>query len=443
MAYMVELKKKQPWKYVLQEFTSKLAKAITGQCTATTFGNELVSNHFLSLGAMTNKVNVLGVGSDTIVLKLLAAVSSHINTAGSADVSTQRFAKLMTILSELGLDDIADQMIKKFHEYSPNCCLPDITPKAEPATTSTPETAVTSTSGAETTAYDSAPSPSRPSLQQAREVVANKPPGLAEYPVGQRKEEEVETQPLARKTLAGTPGGSSNTKRRSKPAKKEDVKTTPRNTQPGASSGANPEVGEVVDVTAKVPHAKPRKEVEGKPGQSCCNVTLVCVVIVVCSVVVVAAAFTYTVFQLASQHTGGVHFHSRPMPPKEHTTEPPKRPQPPFKHQVIFEDTPEVTGTAIGSVKELDHALKEIGNWQALCTNLGVSISTMNALNYKTHSVPAKKTACLTAFYNHDVEDGTEVNWEAVVKAVEDYPFQNKRLAKEIAKKHLKKHDEL
>ena len=40
---------------------------------------------------------------------------------------------------------------------------------------------------------------------------------------------------------------------------------------PGASSGANPEVGEVVDVTAKVPHAKPRKEVEGRKT-SCVNI---------------------------------------------------------------------------------------------------------------------------------------------------------------------------
>ena len=116
MAYMVELKKKQPWKYVLQEFTSKLAQASTGQCTPSAFGNELVSNNFLSLGAMTKEVNVLGVGSDSIVLKLLAAVSSHINTAGSADVSTQHFAKLMTILSDLGLYEIADQMIKKFRK---------------------------------------------------------------------------------------------------------------------------------------------------------------------------------------------------------------------------------------------------------------------------------------------------------------------------------------
>ena len=101
------------------------------------------------------------------------------------------------------------------------------------------------------------------------------------------------------------------------------------------------------------------------------------------------------------------------------------------------------SGTAISSARALDQALQDIGDWDALCTNLGVRTATMSALRYEHYAVPTKKTHCLTAFHNCDVEEGTEVNWESVVRTVQEYPISNKRVAKKIAQDHLEKHDEL
>ena len=67
----------------------------------------------------------------------------------------------------------------------------------------------------------------------------------------------------------------------------------------------------------------------------------------------------------------------------------------------------------------------------------------MSALRYEHYTVTTKKTHCLTAFHNCDVEEGTEVNWESVVRTVQEYPISNKRVARKIAQDHLEKHDEL
>lgn len=96
----------------------------------------------------------------------------------------------------------------------------------------------------------------------------------------------------------------------------------------------------------------------------------------------------------------------------------------------------QVTEPEIGSFKELEQALKNVGDWDGLCRNLQVSTAMMATLRHSELQTSTKKSRCLEAFYRHDVERGVEVTWETVVKAVAEYPISNKRLAKEIAEQH-------
>lgn len=80
--------------------------------------------------------------------------------------------------------------------------------------------------------------------------------------------------------------------------------------------------------------------------------------------------------------------------------------------------------------------LKEIGQWEDLCLNLGVSTATMESLKHDSAQNTEKKRQCLKAFYQEDTEPGVQVCWETVVKAVSSYPISKRNLAKEIANKY-------
>ena len=80
-------------------------------------------------------------------------------------------------------------------------------------------------------------------------------------------------------------------------------------------------------------------------------------------------------------------------------------------------------------MNDLIQAVKDIGDWQALCTNLGVDDGVLETLVHSTTTVYTKKADCLRAYFN----DG-KANWADVVKAVTMHPINNKRVAKQIAK---------
>ena len=79
-------------------------------------------------------------------------------------------------------------------------------------------------------------------------------------------------------------------------------------------------------------------------------------------------------------------------------------------------------------MNNLIQAVKDIGNWHGLCTNLGVSEGVIDTLIYSATTVDIKKADCLRAYFNSG-----EANWGDVVKAVTMHPIRNKRVAKVIA----------
>ena len=89
------------------------------------------------------------------------------------------------------------------------------------------------------------------------------------------------------------------------------------------------------------------------------------------------------------------------------------------------------TDEEIKKVKDLIQAVKEIGNWRGLCTNLDVNEGVMDSLQHSSDTVDAKKAGCLRAYFNSG-----EAKWSDVVKAVAMDPINNKRVAKQIAKAH-------
>ena len=69
--------------------------------------------------------------------------------------------------------------------------------------------------------------------------------------------------------------------------------------------------------------------------------------------------------------------------------------------------------------------MAEIGDWEALCENLGVQKAVLSDLRNTENT--DKKRRCLEAYLNTD-----NACWEHVVKVVKDHPFYNSRVAKEI-----------
>ena len=99
---------------------------------------------------------------------------------------------------------------------------------------------------------------------------------------------------------------------------------------------------------------------------------------------------------------------------------------------------PFTLGDDIQKLNDLIQAVKEIGNWEGLCTNLGVNEGKIDAFIHSTATVDAKKAACLRAYFNSG-----KVKWSKVVEAVAMHPINNIRVAKQIAKAHGLNYDNI
>ena len=87
--------------------------------------------------------------------------------------------------------------------------------------------------------------------------------------------------------------------------------------------------------------------------------------------------------------------------------------------------------TSISKKQELDKAVAEVGDWEALCLYLDIPQRKIKELYFSNTDVRTKKSICLEVYLNMG-----NACWEHVVKVVAEYPFYNLRLAKEIAATH-------
>lgn len=88
-------------------------------------------------------------------------------------------------------------------------------------------------------------------------------------------------------------------------------------------------------------------------------------------------------------------------------------------------------GDKISNLHDLLQAVKSIGNWRGLCTNLKVDGGEMDKLVYSNTNIDDKKMDCLQAYFNTG-----EAKWSEVVKAVAKSPINNRRIAKQIANEY-------
>ena len=84
-------------------------------------------------------------------------------------------------------------------------------------------------------------------------------------------------------------------------------------------------------------------------------------------------------------------------------------------------------GDEITRLRDLVYAVKDIGDWKGLCTNLDVDLGTLDGIEHSP--IYDKKWECLTAYLKQG-----EARWSDVVRAVA--MLGNKLVAKKIAKKH-------
>ena len=99
---------------------------------------------------------------------------------------------------------------------------------------------------------------------------------------------------------------------------------------------------------------------------------------------------------------------------------------------VFFIFIPAAVGcTSISKKQELDKAVAEVGDWEAICEHIGTPQTKLMELRFSEMDVRTKKSRCLEAYL-----DTGRACWEHVVKVVAEYPIENKRLAKEIADTH-------
>ena len=84
----------------------------------------------------------------------------------------------------------------------------------------------------------------------------------------------------------------------------------------------------------------------------------------------------------------------------------------------------------ISKKQELEMAVAEIGDWDNLCENLGAPKAVINGIRFSDKQTGRKKNECLEAYLDTD-----NACWEQVVKVVAEFPFLNKRLARQIANK--------
>ena len=85
----------------------------------------------------------------------------------------------------------------------------------------------------------------------------------------------------------------------------------------------------------------------------------------------------------------------------------------------------------IENVQDLILAVKDVGDWRALCLNLKVDEGKIDSLINSADRVETKKTECLQAYF-----DEGDAKWSDVVKAVAMHPVNKMRIAKKIAKAH-------
>lgn len=81
----------------------------------------------------------------------------------------------------------------------------------------------------------------------------------------------------------------------------------------------------------------------------------------------------------------------------------------------------------ITSVKDLYLMLEDVGNWEALCVNLGIRTGLIDELRHSRLEVSVLKLRCIEAYVN----DG-EASWEDVALAVILYPIQNIKVSNKI-----------
>ncbi len=85
----------------------------------------------------------------------------------------------------------------------------------------------------------------------------------------------------------------------------------------------------------------------------------------------------------------------------------------------------------VTSVKELNLMLEDVGNWEALCVNLGIRTGIIEELKYSRLEVSVIKLRCVQAYVNNG-----DATWEEVKLAVTLYPIQNSNIANKIKQKY-------
>ena len=85
----------------------------------------------------------------------------------------------------------------------------------------------------------------------------------------------------------------------------------------------------------------------------------------------------------------------------------------------------------IKTKQELEIAVAEIGQWEALCGHLGAPEAVLSELRDSEMGTRKKKSRCLEAYYNTG-----KACWEQVVKVVAEFPIQKKKISEQIAHAH-------
>ena len=78
-------------------------------------------------------------------------------------------------------------------------------------------------------------------------------------------------------------------------------------------------------------------------------------------------------------------------------------------------------------------ALAEIGNWEALCANLGVEEAVLDGLRYaQLYSMTERNSVACSHFTNKELLAGRRL----YINVLTEYPFYKRRLANWIAKEY-------
>ena len=109
-----------------------------------------------------------------------------------------------------------------------------------------------------------------------------------------------------------------------------------------------------------------------------------------------------------------------------------------LSHFLPFHDIVPTIGDEIENIQDLIQAVKDVGDWRALCTNLKINEGKMDFLVNSADSFMIKKAECLQAYF-----DEGDAKWSDVVKAVAKHPVNKIRIAKKIAKIHGINFDEV